>query len=213
MEKDKENGDRDQSSESNQEAQGPSCGVENVADMTQERLLDLLKKAKEREDFLERLRCLQAENENYRKRVAREASRNRLWGIRDTVQALLPVLDNLERAMKAQAGSAGCDSALRDGVALVLVHAREALARVGVKQIETAGKCFDPAWHESLAEVDAPGSKPYAIVEEVEKGYILEDLVVRPARVVIAKARAKPKAGSEAEPPTSKGSGPSCEDA
>jgi molecular chaperone GrpE len=176
---------------------GPACEAVDLSSLTEEGLRALLRKAKEREEFLDRLRCLQAENENYRKRMARESTRHRLWGMRDFAQAVLPVIDNLERALCGPSEAAGSAEALREGVRRVLAQALESLARLQFRPIEAVGKSFDPAIHEALAEVPSAGARPGTVLEEVQRGWVLEDLLVRPARVVVAKAAPPPAADGE----------------
>jgi molecular chaperone GrpE len=172
----------------------------DLSSLTEEGFRSLLQRAKEREEFLDRLRCLQAENENYRKRMARESARHRLWGMRDLAQAVLPILDNLDRALRAPAAGEGFTEALREGIGRVLEQGLQSLARLQFRPIESVGKSFDPAIHESIAELPVPGVRPGTVLEEVQKGWMLEDLLVRPSRVVVAKAPPPPAKGKEADP-------------
>jgi molecular chaperone GrpE len=184
----------------------PACAEPDLSKLTADDLKDLLKKAREREEFLDRLRCLQADAENYRKRLARESARHRLWGIREiALEVLLPAIDNLERALRAPSETAEAGAAIRLGVERVLGMAREGMTRKGLKPIEALGRSFDPAVHEALAEIPRADVKPGTVVEEVQKGYVLEDLVVRPAKVVISKAAPPAAAKPDAPPGGGKG--------
>jgi molecular chaperone GrpE len=136
---------------------------------------------KERDEHLDDLRRVAAEFENYRKRVARDQQSLAARAHERLVKELLPVLDDLERALEA------CDSergGVEDGVRLVHRELSEALAKEGLSEIETNGR-FDPHVHEAL--LSQPSDKEEgAIVDVLQKGYRLGDRVLRPARVVVS---------------------------
>ena len=131
----------------------------------------------ERDDYLDRLQRLKAEFDNYRKRVARATER--------LVKELLPVVDDLERALEAAAKHE--EAKLEDGVRLVHRALRDTLAREGLVEIETDGK-FDPHVHEALVAQPSEADEG-SVIDVVQKGYRLGDRVLRPARVVIAGPR------------------------
>jgi molecular chaperone GrpE len=134
----------------------------------------------ERDKYLELAQRAQADFENYRKRAAKEAAsageRAKIGLLRD----FLPVLDNLERALESADG----EGALADGVRLVHSELVNVLARNGVQPIEAEGQQFDPTVHEAMST--APGEESGAVLQVVEKGYRLNDTVIRPARVVVS---------------------------
>jgi molecular chaperone GrpE len=136
---------------------------------------------KERDDYLGDLQRVAAEFENYRKRVARDQESLAARAHERLVKELLPVLDDLERALHA------CHSereSVEDGVRLVHRELQEALAKEGLSEIETNGH-FDPHVHEAL--LSQPSDKEDgAIVDVLQKGYRLGDRVLRPARVVVS---------------------------
>ena len=137
----------------------------------------------ERDRYLELAQRAQADFENYRKRTAKDVAsageRAKIGLVRD----LLPVVDNLERAL-ASAGDT--DSALAEGVRLVLNELQGVFAREGVTAIAPEGDEFDPTVHEALSTRSEDGAKPGVVLEVVEKGYRLGDAVIRPARVVVS---------------------------
>jgi len=137
----------------------------------------------ERDRYLELAQRAQADFENYRKRTAKDVAsageRAKIGLVRD----LLPVVDNLERAL-ASAGDT--DSALAEGVRLVLSELQGVFVREGVTAIAPAGDEFDPTVHEAISTRSEDGAKPGVVVEVVEKGYRLGDTVIRPARVVVS---------------------------
>ena len=137
----------------------------------------------ERDRYLELAQRAQADFENYRKRTAKDVASAGARAKIGLVRDLLPVVDNLERAL-ASAGDT--DSALAEGVRLVLNELQGVFAREGVTAIAPAGDEFDPTVHEAISTRSEDGAKPGVVVEVVEKGYRLGDTVIRPARVVVS---------------------------
>jgi molecular chaperone GrpE len=139
---------------------------------------------RERAEYLDLAKRTQADFENYRKRAAKEVAaaggRARIGLIRE----ILPVLDNLERALGV-APEAGGDGFV-EGVRLVYRDLQGALSRAGVETIEPKGDAFDPNVHEALSMRPQEGAESGTVVDVVEKGYRTADTVVRPARVVVA---------------------------
>jgi molecular chaperone GrpE len=136
---------------------------------------------KERDEHLDDLKRVAAEFENYRKRVARDQASLAARAHERLVKELLPVLDDLERALEA------CDSErgrVEEGVRLVQRELQEALGKEGLVEIETNGN-FDPHVHEALLSQPSEQHEG-AILEVLQKGYRLGDRVLRPARVVIS---------------------------
>jgi molecular chaperone GrpE len=137
---------------------------------------------KERDEHLDDLKRVAAEFDNYRKRVARDQQSLAARAHERLVKELLPVLDDLERALEA--ASEHEEAKLEEGVRLVHRELQEALAKEGLEEIETNGR-FDPHVHEAL--LTQPSERvDGAILEVLQKGYRLGDRVLRPARVVIS---------------------------
>jgi molecular chaperone GrpE len=137
---------------------------------------------KEREEHLDHLKRVAAEFDNYRKRVARDQQSLAARAHERLVKELLPVLDDLERALHAAEEHE--EAKLEEGVRLVHRELQGALAKEGLEEIETNGH-FDPHVHEAL--LSQPSEKEEgAILEVLQKGYRLGDRVVRPARVVVS---------------------------
>lgn len=139
----------------------------------------------------------EAELDNYRKRVQKERHELFLYGHEKIVLELLPVLDNLERALD-HAKEMGLDRRVLEGVELTCRQFADALAKVGVVPFPSLGKAFDPGTHEAIMEEESTERPPRTVIKEIEKGYMLRDRLLRPARVVLAKA---PKPSPEAAPP------------
>jgi molecular chaperone GrpE len=149
----------------------------------QKDITDLLSDVeRERDEYLELARRTKADFENYRKRVAGEAREAERRGRAALVRELLPVLDNLERALKASDENEG---SLYEGVKLVLDELNGVLRRSGVESYEPAGEPFDPEWHEAMMTRPASGEDAGKVLEVLEKGYRQDGQVLRPARVVV----------------------------
>ena len=137
---------------------------------------------KERDEHLDDLKRVAAEFENYRKRVARDQASLAARAHERLVKELLPVLDDLERALEA--ASEHQEGKVEEGVRLVQRELQEALGREGLVEIETNGN-FDPHVHEALLSQPSKQDDG-AILEVLQKGYRLGDRVLRPARVVVS---------------------------
>ena len=137
---------------------------------------------KERDEHLDDLKRVAAEFENYRKRVARDQASQAARAHERLVKELLPVLDDLERALQAARDSER--ESVEEGVRLVQRELQEALGKEGLVEIETNGS-FDPHIHEALLSQPSDLDEG-AILEVLQKGYRLGDRVLRPARVVIS---------------------------
>ena len=136
----------------------------------------------ERDEYLNDLKRVAAEFENYRKRVLRDQESRVARAHERLVKELLPVLDDLERALEAAAEHE--EAKLEEGVRLVHRELVEALAREGLVEVETDGK-FDPHVHEALLSQPSE-EEDGAVIEVLQKGYRLGDRVLRPARVVVS---------------------------
>lgn len=128
---------------------------------------------------------LMAEFDNYKKRTAKEKSGIYHDATANAVAVLLPVMDNLERALAAQVTSDDA-KALRDGVLMVKKQLADSFAEVGVEEIEAVGKTFDPNFHNAVLHIDDEQYGENEIVEEFSKGYILGEKVIRYSMVKVA---------------------------
>ena len=143
--------------------------------------------AAERDKYLDLAQRTQADFENYRKRAAKDAASAGERAKAGLVRELLPVLDNLERALATAVHDDGDSSPVVEGVRLVRADLAGVLERTGVESFDPAGQPFDPTVHEALSTRPAPeGVHPGVVVDVVEKGYRLNDTVLRPARVIVS---------------------------
>jgi len=128
-----------------------------------------------------------AELENFKKRTARERDDAIRFANESLIKDLLPVVDNLERAV-AHASGGGNGKPIVEGVEMVLKGLLDAMAKHGVTQISAVGQPFDPSKHEAMAQVASDAHEPNVVVDELHKGYMLRDRLLRPALVSVAKA-------------------------
>ena len=136
----------------------------------------------ERDELLDTLQRVQAEFDNYRKRAARDQESLVARASERLVKELLPVLDDLERALEAAAAHE--EAKLEEGVALVARSLADALRREGLEEVVTDGK-FDPHVHEALLSQPSKAEEG-SVIEVLQKGYRLGDRVLRPARVMVS---------------------------
>ena len=133
----------------------------------------------------EQLAYLAAEFENFRKRVAREREAQAAFGNEQLLRAVLPFLDNLERAMGQERASA---AALLSGVRMTHDQFLLELRKFGLEQLSAQGGTFDPSLHEAIASVPASGKPGGTILAEARRGYLLHGRLLRPAQVTVAAA-------------------------
>jgi len=173
----------------NQEAviEPEGVGTGEPGDLSHEELQNLLQvKEQEAKDNEEKFLRQAAEMENYKKRVAREKEDAIKFANEALVRELLPVLDNLERAVE-HARDGGNGEPLVDGIEMVLKTCLEALEKHGVSQVTAKGEVFDPERHEAYAQIETDDCPPNTVVNEVHRGYFLRDRLLRPSLVSVAK--------------------------
>ena len=136
-----------------------------------------------------------ADFDNFRKRTRRELDDTRKSGREELLKELLPVFDNLERAVQS-AQSATDAKAVANGLAMVLRQFADSIGRLGIQKVPSVGKQFDPSLHEAIQQVETDEHPPGTIVAEVQPGYVQGERLVRAAMVVVAKP--KPKADGDA---------------
>ena len=162
-----------------------------------ERLMqELDAKTKEATGNYDRYLRERAELENFKKRMQREKSEALRFASEDLIRDLLPVFDNLERAVEhAEAGGNG--QPLLEGVKLIVKSALDVLQRHGVTRVEAAGQPFDPAHHEALAQVPVEGIDPNQVVAQFLPGYCLHERLLRAAQVSVSAKPLVEKADSD----------------
>ncbi len=154
---------------------------------------ELGKAGAELHDYKDRYLRLYAETENFKKRMSREAVEQGKYANESLIKEIIPVLDNLERAISHADGAPGGgqpgqgNGALVDGVKMVAKQLMDVLTKFGVTQVESIGKPFDPNRQQAMMQVETEDYEPGTVVEEFQKGYFLNDRIIRPAMVTVAK--------------------------
>ena len=169
-------------------------GTANDAESVERDIAELLGDVeRERDEYLELAKRTKADFENYRKRVASEAASAEKRGRAELARELLPVLDNLDRALAA----AAAEDEVVEGVRLVRDELAGVLERNGVESYEPQGEPFDPHLHEAMMTRPGEAGDEGKVLEVLEKGYRLDGQILRPARVVVGENN-RPSGG---EPP------------
>ena len=173
-------------------AQATSDGVENAEDFDPETADRdaLLEKYREMQDQLaaaeERELRIAADADNFKKRLQREKEEQVRYANEAVMRDLLPVIDNLERALDhSQAGSD--QDGLIEGLNMTLKGFLDSLARFGCTPVEAVGTVFNPNFHEAVSQEEASDCEANTVVRELQKGYVLKERLIRPAMVVVSK--------------------------
>ena len=145
--------------------------------------VDVAELKKERDDYYDRLLRKTAEFDNYRKRTDRERLQLSDAVAADLLQELLPLVDDMERALQAE----GSDAGIRKGVELIHKQLLDILRKRGVRPIEALGADFDPHYHQAVSHEAADDRREGEVIEEFRRGYMLGDRLLRPAMVKVAK--------------------------
>lgn len=154
---------------------------------TYEKIMQQLNEAEEKSSqYWDRILRMQAEMDNVTKRMERDVANAHKYALNQFVDALLPVIDNLERSIAAAQQSKTDAKAILEGVDLTLKMLYGALEKAGVKQIDPLNEAFNPLYHEAVSMQPAE-TKPGIVMAVLQKGYILNDRLVRPAMVVVSK--------------------------
>ena len=128
-----------------------------------------------------------AEVENMRRRVAQDVEKAHKFALNKFANELLPVVDNLERALGAADKESEHTKAMVEGVEMTLSSMMSALDKSGVKAIDPKGETFNPELHQAMTMIEVPGAEPNSIIDVMQKGFELNGRLLRPAMVVVAK--------------------------
>ncbi len=175
----------------------PSATDSPVTDSLQQELDAARTEAEKNWDLYLRER---AELENYRKRTQREKEDAIRFANDRLLREMIPVLDNLERAME-HAEQSDEQQSLREGVQMTITMFRKVLEDFGVKPVDAAGQNFDPNLHQAMGQIETDEHPPNTVVTEFQKGYLLNDRLLRPSLVMVAKPPA-PNPGTDQEKPS-----------
>jgi molecular chaperone GrpE len=161
----------------------PEPAVEDASDDLKSKLEA---KEKEHKETYDRLLRLTADFENYKKRMSREMEDFRKYANQSLLKEMLSVVDHIELAIQATHGASGADPGMVEGLKLTLKELLRILEKFNVKPIEAAGQPFNPQLHEAILREASNGLPENTVVREMQKGYMINNRLLRPALVVVA---------------------------
>lgn len=147
---------------------------------------ELAELTRARDDLYDRLLRKSAEFDNYRKRIERERREQADQSVVDLLLELLPVVDDFDRALTVEAAKEA--TPYRKGVELIHAKLHEFLKKRGVRPIEALGADFDPNLHQAVVHEESPGHREGEVIDEMQRGYVIGDRLLRPSMVKVAKA-------------------------
>ncbi|MEP1214119.1 MAG: nucleotide exchange factor GrpE [Marinobacter sp.] len=174
-------------------------GVDEIEESVPESEVEALKA--QAQEFQEQMLRSQAEMQNVRRRAEIDVEKAHKFALEKFVKELLPVADSLEKAVESTEGHEDAGelvASIREGVEMTLNLFMNSLGKFNVEQLNPLGEPFDPQQHEAMSMVPAPNAEPNSVVAVVQKGYMLNERLVRPAMVVVAKAEDAPKIDEQA---------------
>ncbi len=148
-------------------------------------------KEQEAQENYDRLLRVSAEFENYKKRASREMEEFRKFSNQSLIKEMLSVVDNLELAMKSTNGHKTIDKGLLDGLEMTHKKILKVFEKFNVKPISAKGQPFDPTFHEAVMQEETDEYPGNTVINELQKGYLIHDRLLRPSMVVVAKSKEK----------------------
>jgi molecular chaperone GrpE len=177
-----------QNPEENKKQQADKKEEKSVS-LKESEYLNLKEEAEKAKVYWDRLLRLQADFDNTRKRLEREKQDFAKFANEGIILELLNILDDLERTVELAQSKHQDLSAFLKGVEMILAHLYEMLKEYGVKPIEAEGKLFDPHYHEALMQMENKDVPEHTIIEELQRGYLLNDRVIRTTKVKVSKKK------------------------
>jgi molecular chaperone GrpE len=145
----------------------------------------------EAKENYDRFLRLSAEFENYKKRSEREINEFRKYANESLIKEILSVADNLERALDSSRNNKQADTGLVEGVDMTLKEILNIFEKFSVKPVESLGKPFDPTFHQAVMQEQTDGHPENTVTNEIQKGYMMHDRLIRPAMVVVSTSKVK----------------------
>jgi len=161
--------------------------AERLVTLKEEEYLALKEAAAKAKEYWDRILRLQAEFDNTRKRLEKEKQDFAKFANEGIILELLNILDDLERTLELAQSKHEDLPAFLKGVEMILAHLYEMLKEYGVRPIEAEGKTFDPNYHEALMQTEDKDKPEHTVLEELQKGYMLNDRVIRTSKVKVSK--------------------------
>ena len=169
--------------------QNPAEDIDEAIDTAEEAVDSAADQAKE---YYDRLLRVSAELDNYKKRVDREMADFRKYASERVFQALLPIIDNFERALAAAEEDPSNTKQLLEGLQLIHSNFLKMLDQFHVTPIEAVGKPFDPQYHQAMMRQESADVAPNTVLSEINKGYMFHDRLLRPSYVIVSAEPTKP---------------------
>ncbi|WP_036688049.1 nucleotide exchange factor GrpE [Paucisalibacillus globulus] len=157
----------------------------DMEDETGKQNEEINKLQQEKEDIYQRFLRIQAEFDNFKKRSIKEREAAAKYKAQDLATELLPAIDNFERALQVEVNEE--NKGLLDGISMVYRQLIDALNSQGIESIEAVGQEFDPNIHQAVMQVEDESKESNIVLEELQKGYLIKDRVIRPAMVKVNK--------------------------
>ena len=179
----------DKETSKNTEKKSDDLASEDPVRELEEKIKTTEEEAKETYD---RFLRVSAEFENYKKRSAREMDDFRKFANQSLLKEMLSVVDNLELAINSANANPKSDSSLKEGLDLTHKEIMRVFDKFNVKPIESKGKSFDPTYHEAVMQEETEEYPKNTVINEMQKGYLIHDRLLRPAMVVVSKPKTKP---------------------
>lgn len=183
-----ENADAPSSDPGTDASDADTASESGVADSAPERGVEELEA--KLADAEERALRAQAEAQNAKRRAEQDVEKARKFALERFSNELLPVVDNLERAAEAAKAAGDDASAITEGVQLTLKSFVDVLTKFGIEVIDPVGEPFDPQQHQAMSMIENPDAEPNTVLDVMQKGYLLNGRLVRPAMVLVSKAPA-----------------------
>jgi molecular chaperone GrpE len=159
-----------------------------VEDPLKELTAKLESAEKEAKETYDRLLRVSAEFENYKKRTSREMDEYRKFANESVFKEMLPVVDNLERAIHSSNSANNVNSRIVEGVDMTLKEILKIFGKFGVTPVESLDKEFDPSFHQAVAQENSDDHPDNTVIKELQKGYTMHERLLRPAMVIVSKA-------------------------
>ncbi|MDH5600199.1 MAG: nucleotide exchange factor GrpE [Gammaproteobacteria bacterium] len=169
---------------------------ENTVEVLEAKLAEAQAKADENWDQLVRIK---AEMENIRRRTERDLANAHKFALEKFAQELLPVIDSMEMGVAAAQDENADVSKLREGTEMTLKMFETAIEKFGIKGVHPHGESFNPDHHQAMSMIDSAEHAPNTVIDVMQKGYLLNERLVRPAMVVVSSANSGSESGSDKE--------------
>lgn len=193
--------DEDRNEQIDELNEAAAAAGEEEQEAPQDEVSELESLNEQLQDSQEQMLRLQAEMQNVRRRAEIDVEKAHKFALEKFVKELLPVADSLEKAVESTQGheeGGELVASIGQGVEMTLSLFLSSLKKFNVEPVNPVGEPFDPQVHEAMSMVSAPDAEPNSVVAVVQKGYLLNERVIRPAMVMVAKAEDAPKVDEQA---------------